>query len=169
MEVIVLQQNSAFETRFWYADTDDGGAATPQPVHLLHELTPYGMMLASLGSCTAIVMHTYARAHRIGLDQVELRLTYDRQYRKDCANCEDESPFTEAIAQDIVVRGRLSAGERKRLLRAAELCPIHKILHEGIAVGMALLDKDATLAPAEAETHHHHHDHDASHQHGDHE
>ncbi len=164
-EIVVLQQNSAYETHFWYADTEDGDEATPQPVRLLHQLTPYGMMLASLGSCTAIVMHTYAEAHEIALDQVELRLTYDRQYQDDCANCEDETPFDEAISQEIIVKGDLSAGERKRLLRAAELCPIHKILHEGIAVGMRMRDAGATFTTTESDAHHHH----ASHNHADHE
>ena len=60
--------------------------------------------------------------------------------------------------------GKLSKGERKRLLRAAELCPIHKIFHEGITVGMQMLNKGTPLTPVEQEHHHH-----GSHEHADHE
>ena len=91
-EKLTVRQNSASETHFWYADTDEDADAPLQQVMLLHELTPYGMMLASLAACTAIVMHTYAQRHDIGLDEVELRLTYDRTYREDCATARTTSP-----------------------------------------------------------------------------
>jgi uncharacterized OsmC-like protein len=147
-EKVVVRQNSAYETLFWYADTDDQEHAELQPVMHLHELTPYGMMLASLGTCTTIVMHTYAQAHKLALDEVELRLTYERTYREDCRHCDEhQKPFEEAIGQEIVVVGKLSSGERKRLFRAAQLCPIHKIFHEGIAIGTQMADADAPLTP----------------------
>ena len=162
-EKVTVRQNSAFETLFWYADTDQAPDAPLEPVARLYDVTPYGMLLASLGSCTALVMHTYAQAHELALDEVELRLTYDRVYRKDCRDCEQDQDFEEAIKLEIVVAGRLSAGERKRLLRAAHLCPIHKILYSGIAVSLQMLDKGATLTPLE---HAHHH---PTAEHGDHD
>jgi len=154
-EKIVMRQNSAFETLFWHADTDDPERAELRPVMHLQELTPYGLMLASLGSCTAIVMHTYAQAHKVSLDEVELRLIYERVYHEDCEHCDEENkPFTEGIGQEILVVGELSAGERKRLLRAAHLCPIHKIFHDGIAIATQMADPGTPLTPVEHEHQH---------------
>lgn len=155
-EKVVVRQNSRFETLFWYTDTDDPEQAQLRSVAHLHELTPYGMMLASLGSCTAIVMHTYAQAHKVALSEVELRLTYERTYREDCKRCDESGKsFEEAIGQEILMAGELSAGERKRLLRAAHLCPIHKILHDGITISTELLDADTAFTSYESDQHSH--------------
>jgi len=164
---MVVRQNNSFQTLFWYADTDEQPDQSLELVEGLHELTPYGMMLASLASCTAIVMHTYAQAHHIHLHEVELRASYDRTYRTDCTDCEDEAAFEEEIVLEILVVDDLSARDRKRLLRAAELCPIHKILQHGTSVDVKLLDPGTPPTPIEHdEQHHHHHD---QHEHSSHE
>jgi uncharacterized OsmC-like protein len=152
-EKVIVRQNSAFGTVFLYADPDGGEQAPVLPVAQIHELTPYGMLLASLGACTALVMHTYAQAHKVALEEVELQLTYERTYREDCKHCDDDKPFEEAIHQEILVAGKLSAGERKRLLRAAQLCPIHKMLHSGIAVSLVMAASDAPFTPLAHEDH----------------
>jgi putative redox protein len=146
-ETVVVWQNSAFETLFWAADPHVLGSEALFPVTDLNRITPYGMLLAGLGGCTAIVMHTYAQAHSLLLDEVELRLTYERTFAEDCENCEQQPPYEESIEQQIIVRGDLTAGERKRLKTAAGYCPIHKILKAGVEVVTTMLDAETAFVP----------------------
>ena len=40
----------------------------------IHQLTPHGLLLAGLGGCIAILLHTYAQHHRLILREVELHI-----------------------------------------------------------------------------------------------
>ncbi len=138
-ETIIVRQNSDFEIEIL--------ASIPEmsdhlhPVEAVHHLTPYGMLLAGLGTCTAIVLHTYAQYHDVALREVELRLTYDRVFAEDCKNCEGIEAYTEQIEEEIVLTGDLTPGERKRLLVISRQCPIHKMLAHGIEVQSRLADE----------------------------
>lgn len=133
-ELVVVQQTSDLGTVIWAADAEHPESSELMPVEDIRSLTPYGMLLASLGCCTGIVLHTYARNHALRLSDVELRLTYERVFAQDCQHCEDEAAYQEIIEQEIILGGQLRPEERKRLLRVADYCPIHKILSEGIRV-----------------------------------
>lgn len=141
-EIVVVRQNAAYETWFWASDPNNEESSELYAFSDIHQLTPYGMMLAGLAACTTVVMHTYAQAHGLHLHEVQVRTEYGRIFAKDCENCERQDAYDEAITMDLRVSGRLSAGERKRLLRAAHLCPIHKMLSKGIEVQIRLLEEE---------------------------
>ena len=133
-ELVVVRQKSNFDTDFFTADTD-----SPVPeqrelhhVHAIHELTPYGMLLAGLGSCTTILLHSYAQNHGVDLDQVELRMSYDRAFDEDCEHCEEAGEYTEKISAEVELQGDLDERMRNKLFLIAQHCPVHKILHNGI-------------------------------------
>jgi putative redox protein len=92
------------------------------------------MLLSGLGSCTAIVLHTYAQHHGVDLQEVELRLNYDRIFADDCVQCEDIQEYREQIEEEITLIGNLTPEERKRLFMVSKHCPIHKMLQHGIEV-----------------------------------
>jgi len=142
-EVVVVHQHSDFGTVILAADAEHPESPELAPVEDIRSLTPYGMLLASLGCCTAIILHTYAQNHDVRLPEVELRLTYERTFAKDCENCESETEYQESIEQEIILGGKLTPRERKRLLRVASFCPIHKILSEGIRVELRLAEGKA--------------------------
>lgn len=79
-EKVKIRQNNNFEIQFWGSDPHDAESDALLQVTHLHALTPYGMMLASLGSCTTIVLHTYAQNHHIDLREVEILLEYERSF-----------------------------------------------------------------------------------------
>ncbi len=81
-----VRQNSAFEIQFWAADSQQPDSDELQLVAHLHARTPYGMLLASLGACTTIVLHTYAQHHGVDLQEVQIDLAYDRVFVEDCEN-----------------------------------------------------------------------------------
>jgi uncharacterized OsmC-like protein len=133
-ERVIVRQNSSFETEILALDPHDPDSHQFHPVDNVSHLTPYGMLLSGLGSCTAIVLHTYAQHHGVILREVELRLQYDRVFADDCVECEDIQEYKEQIEEEIVLIGDLTPEERKRLFLVSRHCPIHKMLMQGIEV-----------------------------------
>jgi putative redox protein len=96
------------------------------------------MLLSSLGSCTALVLHTYAQNHGIPLTQVEINLEYERVFREDCEDCDEANEFKEEIHERLNFSGEISPAEREKLMRVAHYCPIYKMLQNGIKVSTQL-------------------------------
>ena len=141
-ELVIVRQKSNFDTEFWTADTDSPDPAMRElrPVHAVHELSPYGMLLAGLGSCTAILLHSYAQNHNVDLQQVELRVSYDRIFDEDCAHCEEIGEYAEKISAEVGLTGGFDEKERKKLFLISRHCPVHKILHDGIETVFTLAE-----------------------------
>ena len=133
-ERVIVRQDRAFETKFLAFDLRGAPAAGARSVVHPQELTPYGMLLVSLGACTAIVLHTYAQHHELSLDRVELRLRYDRVFAKDCEDCEKTNQYEDGVDLEIALEGNLNSEDRERLLLVSLHCPIHKMLARGIPV-----------------------------------
>jgi putative redox protein len=133
-EAVIVRQNSKFETEILALDPHDPQAHEFYPVGDILQVTPYGMLLAGLGACTAIVLHTYAQHHGVELQEVELHLRYDRVFAEDCEECEGIQEYREQIVEEIVLSGDLTPEERKRLFLVSKHCPIHKMLMHGIEV-----------------------------------
>jgi putative redox protein len=133
-ESVIVRQNSDFETEILARDPHDPDAHQFYPVDDVHQLTPYGMLLSGLGSCTGIVLHTYAQYHGVDLQEVELRLKYDRVFADDCKDCERIEEYREQIEEEITLIGELTPQDRRRLFMVSRHCPIHKMLAHGIEV-----------------------------------
>ena len=140
-ERVVVRQDRNFVTDILAADPHEPDSDELQEVHHLHELTPYGMLMTSLASCTGIVLHTYAQHHGIELDEVSFDLHYDRIFAEDCADCQDIDTYREHIDQAISLSGDLSDRERDRLYAVSRHCPIHKILADGMEVDSYLAEE----------------------------
>ena len=139
-ESVIVRQNSKFETEILAVDPHVPDDPQFYPAEHIQHLTPYGMLLAGLGSCTAIILHTYAQHHGVDLQEVELRLQYGRVFADDCEDCEGIEEYKEQIDREIVLTGELSPAERKRLLVISGHCPIHKMLAHGIEVQTRLVE-----------------------------
>jgi len=133
-ERVVVRQNSQFEISVLASDPHHPDDLSLHPVAAIHQLTPYGMLLASLGTCTAIVLHTYAQHHGVSLDEVELRLGYDRVFAEDCESCDKIAEYEEQVTLEIVLTGDLTPELRQRLYAVSKHCPIHKMLAHRIEV-----------------------------------
>jgi len=140
-EKVIVRQNANFETEILALDPHDPDSSELQAVGDVRGLTPYGMLLAGLGSCTAVVLHTYAQHHDVDLHDVELRLQYDRVFADDCEDCEETGDYDEQIAEEIVLDGELTQQDRKRLFAVSRHCPIHKMLAGGIEVRSQLAEE----------------------------
>lgn len=88
-------------------------------------MTPGALLLASLGSCTAITIRMYADRKGYELDAVKI----------DLSICEEKEMSKETtISRKIELQGNLSEEQRERLLQIADKCPIHKILSNPIKI-----------------------------------
>lgn len=88
-------------------------------------MTPGALLLASLGSCTAITVRMYADRKQYNLDAIKVEL----------AICEEKEMSKETtITRKIELIGTLTEEERSRLMQIADKCPIHKILSNPIKI-----------------------------------
>ncbi|HYR29525.1 MAG TPA: OsmC family protein [Thermoanaerobaculia bacterium] len=101
--------------------------------------TPYDMLAASLGGCTAMTLHFYARREKLPLEHVAVTVVHDRQHVKDCSDCDTTQGFIHRFKVDIELSGPLSEEQRAKLLSIAGRCPVKKTLQAEIKVDVALV------------------------------
>lgn len=101
--------------------------------------TPYDMLAAALGGCTAMTLHFYAKREKLPLEGVEITVMHDRQHAKDCADCVSETGFIHRFRVEIRLDGALSEEQRQKLLVIAGRCPVAKTLQAEIRIDEALV------------------------------
>ncbi|RZK14304.1 MAG: OsmC family peroxiredoxin [Flavobacterium sp.] len=122
--VIELDQ-SRYKTKI-FADGHFIYADEPEELGGTNEgMAPGALLLASLGSCTAITVRMYADRKQIPLTGLTIHLTI-------CP--EEEMNEGTVIERKIELIGDLDEEQRKRLMIIADKCPIHKILSHPIKV-----------------------------------
>lgn len=87
---------------------------------------PYDLLLASLGTCTAMTIRLYAARKAIALAHVSVRLGHERVHGDDAAG--DGPVQLERITRDIRLEGVLTPDDRARLMQIADRCPVHRTL-----------------------------------------
>ncbi|MDW3197301.1 MAG: alpha/beta fold hydrolase [Cytophagales bacterium] len=90
--------------------------------------SPYGYLLAALGTCTTMTLKMYANYKGISLDEVEVRLTHDKVHLEDGEASEQPGGKIDQIKRMIKLEGDLTHEQRKRLIEIADRCPVHKTL-----------------------------------------
>ncbi len=96
--------------------------------------SPYDLLLASLGACTAMTLRMYARHKKLPLEHVEVELSHRKIHASDCSACETKTGRIDRIDRRIRVHGNLDDAQRKRLLEIADRCPVHQTLHSEVMV-----------------------------------
>lgn len=96
--------------------------------------TPYDLLAAGLGACTAMTLRLYARGKKLQLDAVKVKVGHSRR-----------AEGTDLFIRRIDLEGELSPEQRLRLIEIAERCPVHRTLEAGAAI-----DTKAGDAPKQA-------------------
>ena len=94
--------------------------------------SPYELLLAGLGACTAMTVRMYADLKQLPLDKVTVRLRHEKVHAQDCAECETREGKIDRIDREIELAGGLDEAQRARLLEIANKCPVHRTLRSEV-------------------------------------
>ena len=96
--------------------------------------TPYELLLAALGACTAMTLRMYADRKKWPLEDVRVRLRSSRSHEKDCENCEREAVGIHRVERKLELSGSLTDEQRQRLEEIADRCPVKQTMQREIRV-----------------------------------
>jgi len=96
--------------------------------------TPYEMLLAALGACTAMTLRLYADRKKWPLRRARVSLQHRKVHVQDCAECDQKPARMDVVDRVITLEGDLTDEQRARLLEIAERCPVHQTLQGNIQV-----------------------------------
>lgn len=91
--------------------------------------TPYDLLAAGLGACTAMTLRMYARGKQLPLEHVSVTVGHSRRRGTEPADL-----FTRRL----LLKGDLSDEQRQRLVEIADKCPVHRTLENGAAMDTGL-------------------------------
>lgn len=88
--------------------------------------SPYQMLTAALGECTAMTVRWFARQHEWPVEHISVEVSH----RKD--NVEGREGLVDVFVKTVSIEGDdLSLEQRVRLLEVAARCPVHRTLEHG--------------------------------------
>ncbi len=90
--------------------------------------TPYDLLLASLGACTAMTLRMYAERKQWPVGAITVGLDHEKIHASDCESCETEDGKIDRIDRVLHIDGDLTPEMRARLLEIADKCPVHRTL-----------------------------------------
>ncbi len=96
--------------------------------------SPYELLNASLGACTAMTLQMYARRKKWDLHEVVVHLEHYKDYAADMENMEDKKSKLDHFDRLLELKGDLDETQKNRLLEIANKCPVHRTLHSEVKV-----------------------------------
>ena len=103
-------------------------------------LSPYELLNAALGACTAMTIRVYADLKGIPVKRVSVELKHEKIHAGDCAECETREGRVDRIERVIRLEGDLEVAQREKLLEIANKCPVHRTLHSEVVIPTRLAD-----------------------------
>tara|TARA_R110002049_G_scaffold202300_2_gene372804 strand:+ start:1441 stop:2631 length:1191 start_codon:yes stop_codon:yes gene_type:complete len=85
--------------------------------------SPYGLLSASLASCTTLTLQMYAKRKEWDLKTVTVHVNHSKELK------DGSSQKVDLFSREIELSGDLSSVQKQRLLEIANKCPVHKTLH----------------------------------------
>lgn len=102
--------------------------------------TPYDLLVAGLGACTAMTMRMYADHKGWPVDEITVHLQHSKVHEKDAEEAEKEGGVgkIDQIERFIEIEGELSDEQKARMMKIADRCPVHRTLHNEIRIPTSL-------------------------------
>jgi uncharacterized OsmC-like protein/pimeloyl-ACP methyl ester carboxylesterase len=97
--------------------------------------TPYDLLMASLGTCTAMTLKMYADRKGWDLKEINVFLNHEKVHQQDSGLAENphEGKISK-FSRFLEIKGEITEEMKTKLLEIANKCPVHKTLHEPIEV-----------------------------------
>ena len=102
--------------------------------------SPYQLVSAGLGACTAMTIRMYARRKEWPLEHVSVDVSHDKVHAEDCEGCEDKGAKIDVFHRLLRLRGDLDDDQRAKLVEIAGKCPVHRTLEGKIRVETELAE-----------------------------
>jgi putative redox protein len=105
--------------------------------------TPYDLLLAALGTCTAMTMKMYAERKGWPFAGTEVHVTHERNHAEDCGHAlsaEEEGMPVQALERSIKLLGcEMTDEQRAKLIEIADKCPVHRTLEGHLHIHTTLV------------------------------
>jgi len=110
--------------------------------------TPYQLLQAALGACTAMTIRMVADRKKLPLEQVTVDCQHDKVHAFDCSGCEESPQKIDRIERHVSLAGDLTEEQRQYLLGIADKCPVHRTLHsQDVEIITNLKPSDDAISP----------------------
>lgn len=86
-----------------------------------------------------MTIRMYADRKKLNLENIDVTLRHDHVHAADCADCEKQTGLVDKIEKTIKLEGDLTDAQRQRILEIADMCPVHKTLHNEIKINSSLV------------------------------
>lgn len=124
-------------------------ADEPEPIGLDTGPSPYDLLLAGLGACTAMTLRMYADRRDLPLQKVTVSLRHSRTHAEDCRDGETKEGRLDKIERLIRVEGDLTDAQRRSLQEVADRCPVHRTLHSEVIMDTTITADAAPGGPGD--------------------
>ncbi|MBX7481297.1 bifunctional alpha/beta hydrolase/OsmC family protein [Qipengyuania qiaonensis] len=107
--------------------------------------TPYDLLTAALGTCTAMTMKMYADRKGWPLDGVTVQVTHERDHAGHCdhAKAMADGKRIQALHRRIALHGEsLDEEQRQRIVEIADKCPVHQTLEGELHIVTSKYESD---------------------------
>ena len=96
--------------------------------------SPYDLLAASLGACTAMTIRLYAERNGLPLERVSVELSHEKVHAADCGECATKDGRIDRIERVVTLEGGLDDAQRTKLLEIADKCPVHRTLRSEVSI-----------------------------------
>lgn len=91
--------------------------------------TPYDLLNAALGTCTAMTLKMYADRKKWPFEGTRIHVTHERDHAEDCGHILDENVQVQALKRKIEILGdSLDEEQRAKLIEITDKRPVHRTL-----------------------------------------
>lgn len=103
--------------------------------------TPYDLLLAALGTCTAMTMKLYADQKGMPFKGARIHLTHERDHAEDMAHMLEPGEKAQALNRAITLLGdELTPEQRTKIIAIADKCPVHRTLEGHLHIHTTVTD-----------------------------
>jgi putative redox protein len=105
-------------------------------------LSPYELLVASIGSCTVLTLKLYAQRSKWDLKEVYVYLTYAKKHADELMLDIEDMGKLDHITKKIKLVGNLTEEQRLKLKEIASKCPVHKTVSGPVYFTTHLIDEN---------------------------